>query len=372
MNYCITMYSVTGISEDITFFDYAKALDKYKRQCEKLKNYKIINKIEFTEGYKHKNTFKILDKVEFNEAISLEGLSLTCYSKLNELFRCLTYGNSYFKDGEYHYNKETKEYEIDRKEEYLNDYSSANKEYDDLLLKNDEQVKKEDEIYSEIKGSYKCLVKSFDMTCNNCYFGTVTVVDRLERIKSNYRSYNYKFNGEYAFDENIPRMCKSIDYNTIFERIIKKNGYQLPKTTGTNNDSVIILSDDEYEKLTDECKSISQRIEKEKEEEEEKERLLEEEERKKAEEWKNTFKIKKEIKIVHPRGGEEGTDGYYEVVITYNESNADFHIVLRNVFDVGCWSCIFGKNYEDNLTDMERLACKWVYDHAPFTNMVRM
>ena len=88
--------------------------------------------------------------------------------------------------------------------------------------------------------------------------------------------------------------------------------------------------------------------------------------------YDNSYKIVKEIKLVYPRGGEGGTDGYYRVIIKETETGEEFDVVLRNVFDFGCWAVIYNKDIDEKLPDSEKRACKWVYDHAPFTTSIRM
>ena len=112
-------------------------------------------------------------------------------------------------------------------------------------------------------------------------------------------------------------------------------------------------------------KAERDRIEKEKEEAEARRR---EEQIK----YDNSHKIVKQVKLIHPKGGEGGTSGYYRVIIKESETNEEFDVVLRNVFDAGCWADIYGKTREDKLTEGERKACKWVYDHAPFATSIRM
>lgn len=98
---------------------------------------------------------------------------------------------------------------------------------------------------------------------------------------------------------------------------------------------------------------------------------IEEERKAKKEEWTKTFSIVKEIKLIRPTGGEYGEDGYYHLIIKNNNTEKTYEVVLRNVFDVGCWTDIKGKKTEDR-TDDEKLACKWVYDHPPFSTHIRM
>lgn len=88
--------------------------------------------------------------------------------------------------------------------------------------------------------------------------------------------------------------------------------------------------------------------------------------------YKNEYEVVKKIKLVYPKGGEDGVDGYYRAVIREKATGEEFDIVLRNVFDFGCWTCIYSKEYDEELTDSEKRACKWVKTHAPFTTSIRM
>ena len=109
-------------------------------------------------------------------------------------------------------------------------------------------------------------------------------------------------------------------------------------------------------------------LEKEAKEKEAKE-VKEKEEREK---YYNSYEIVKKVELTYPKGGESGTDGYYRVIIKEKATGEEFEVVLRNVFDAGCWTLIYSKTIDEPLTDSEKRACKWVYDHAPFTTSVRM
>lgn len=90
------------------------------------------------------------------------------------------------------------------------------------------------------------------------------------------------------------------------------------------------------------------------------------------ERYNNSYEVIKNVKLIYPRGGEGGTDGYYRVIIKEKATGEEFDVVLRNVFDAGCWALIHDKDFDATLTDSEKSACKWVYDHAPFTTSIRM
>ena len=94
-----------------------------------------------------------------------------------------------------------------------------------------------------------------------------------------------------------------------------------------------------------------------------------EEERKR---YDNSYEIVKKVKLIYPRGGESGTDGYYRVIVKEKATGEEFDVVLKNVFDAGCWTLIYNKDFDATLTDNEKRACKWVFDHAPFTTSIRM
>ena len=120
--------------------------------------------------------------------------------------------------------------------------------------------------------------------------------------------------------------------------------------------------------IDDEVKEKQIALEKEAKERAERE-AKEKEEREK---YYNSYEVVKKVKLVYPRGGECGTDGYYRVIVKEKATGEEFDVVLRNVFDAGCWTLIYNKDFDATLTDSEKRACKWVYDHAPFTTSIRM
>lgn len=120
--------------------------------------------------------------------------------------------------------------------------------------------------------------------------------------------------------------------------------------------------------IDDEVKEKQMALEKEAKEKAERE-AKEKEEREK---YYNSYEVVKKVKLVYPRGGECGTDGYYRVIVKEKATGEEFDVVLRNVFDAGCWTLIYNKDFDATLTDSEKRACKWVYDHAPFTTSIRM
>ena len=120
--------------------------------------------------------------------------------------------------------------------------------------------------------------------------------------------------------------------------------------------------------IDDEVKEKQMALEKEAKERAERE-AKEKEEREK---YHNSYEVVKKVKLVYPRGGECGTDGYYRVIVKEKATGEEFDVVLRNVFDAGCWTLIYNKDFDATLTDSEKRACKWVYDHAPFTTSIRM
>ena len=87
---------------------------------------------------------------------------------------------------------------------------------------------------------------------------------------------------------------------------------------------------------------------------------------------KDKFEIVKQIKLVHPQGGEDGTDGFYRVIVREKETGIETDVVVRNVFDVGCWSDVYGKENCKTKTEIENRACSWVYNNTPFTTDFRM
>lgn len=130
-----------------------------------------------------------------------------------------------------------------------------------------------------------------------------------------------------------------------------------------------------YKELKEVIASIDDEVKAKKAEIDRKEKEKAEAKAKREEERKryyNSYEVVKKVKLIYPRGGESGTDGYYRVIVKEKATGEEFDVVLRNVFDAGCWSFIYNKENNNELTDSEGRACKWVFDHAPFTTSIRM
>lgn len=152
------------------------------------------------------------------------------------------------------------------------------------------------------------------------------------------------------------------------ESILKKFPYEIGSGYTTDYNMTFKELKELTASIEDEVKMKQaelDRIEKEKEEAEARRR---EEQIK----YDNSHKIVKQVNLIYPQGGEGGISGYYRVIIKESETGEEFDVVLRNVFDAGCWADIYGKTREDKLTEGEHKACKWVYDHAPFSTSIRM
>lgn len=91
---------------------------------------------------------------------------------------------------------------------------------------------------------------------------------------------------------------------------------------------------------------------------------------------KAQFKVCKVYECVYPKGGEDGTDGYYDADITDGEQTIRF--VARNVFDFGFY--VYPKRVEgtdevfkrENWTEIENKINKWLTEFSPFTTNIRM
>lgn len=130
--YGISIYSITGnVEYEKICFDFDKAFNQYKREIKRLRKYKIISKLEFWE--EDEEEYKVLENVEVNKQIEHEKLSCFSYRKLYELFRCITSGSSYYKEGEWDYSVNGNEYAVDKESQFSSNPSVANAEYRRLV-----------------------------------------------------------------------------------------------------------------------------------------------------------------------------------------------------------------------------------------------
>jgi hypothetical protein len=144
-HYFVNIYSITGNMRYKSFYlDCDEAFNKYKKEVKRLKHYKIISKIELLEVCNDDTNSNLLESVDLHPKININRLSFFCYRKLYELFECITYGISYYREGEGYSNAP---HELDRKEEFLTRCSLANAEYDRLLKQGNEYL------YRKVKGS---------------------------------------------------------------------------------------------------------------------------------------------------------------------------------------------------------------------------
>lgn len=99
-----------------------------------------------------------------------------------------------------------------------------------------------------------------------------------------------------------------------------------------------------------------------------------EEEQKQQEEiekQKKEWQVKEIFKNIRPRGGEDGTDGYFDTEYISKEGEA-VRMVERDVFDVGCYSypkrlegtdSVFDKT---RWTEAEKKLCLWLSNFGQF------
>ena len=110
-----------------------------------------------------------------------------------------------------------------------------------------------------------------------------------------------------------------------------------------------------------------------------KEMEIEEENRKRLkQERKNNYNVVKIFKITYPKGGENGTDGYADVLIRNNKTHLETRMVARNVFDFGFYvypkriEGINGVFNEEIWNSEEKEAGKWLHEFSPFTTNIRV
>lgn len=104
----------------------------------------------------------------------------------------------------------------------------------------------------------------------------------------------------------------------------------------------------------------------------------EREERENREQFKKRFSVVKTHKLVYPKGGEFGIDGYADLELEETESKNRVRMVARNVFDFGYYC--YPKRLEgteqifrrSTWTEEEKLAEKWLHEFPPFTTAIRM
>lgn len=130
--YGINIYSVlSNVEYKKICFDYNEAFKEYKKEVKRLKKYKIINKVDFFEEYEEQSI--ILKSIQINKQIEHEKLSFFSYRKLYELFKCITSGYSYYREGEYDHRINKNGRSVDRRKQFLTKVSLANAEYRRLI-----------------------------------------------------------------------------------------------------------------------------------------------------------------------------------------------------------------------------------------------
>jgi len=98
--------------------------------------------------------------------------------------------------------------------------------------------------------------------------------------------------------------------------------------------------------------------------------------KKAKEERQVQFNIIKVYTHVNPKGGEDGTDGYYDADISDGQQAIRF--VARNVFDFGFYT--YPKHFEgtddifnsEKWTELEHKVSNWLTEFSPFTTGIRM
>jgi hypothetical protein len=92
----------------------------------------------------------------------------------------------------------------------------------------------------------------------------------------------------------------------------------------------------------------------------------------------NRFSVVYTHKLVFPKGGEDGIDGYADLDIQSNITGNIIRMVARNVFDFGYY--IYPKRVEgsedvfnkDAWTEEEKEAAEWLREFPPFYSGIRM
>jgi hypothetical protein len=103
-------------------------------------------------------------------------------------------------------------------------------------------------------------------------------------------------------------------------------------------------------------------------------RLLEEEaiEEKQEQEFKDKYSIASISKLTEPKGGEEGIDGFSDVIIA--DVKKEYRFFERNVFDFGYYNYpqrVNGTNdvfHQETWTEEEREISKWLNKYGPLKN----
>lgn len=95
---------------------------------------------------------------------------------------------------------------------------------------------------------------------------------------------------------------------------------------------------------------------------------------------KQEFEVVQTHELVHPKGGEDGVDGYYDVSLKAKATvdGEVVRMVARNVFDFGFYA--YPKRVEGTQqvfessawTKLERRAVDWLEAFSPFTTNIRM
>lgn len=122
---------------------------------------------------------------------------------------------------------------------------------------------------------------------------------------------------------------------------------------------------------------IQERLQREREEEIKKDEERIEKLKKDREERKQQFTILKTYRLIMPKGGEDGVDGYFDAELQLKDGQI-IRMVTRNVFDFGFY--VYPKRVEgtdqvfdnEDRTELEKLAEKWLREFSPFTTGIRM
>lgn len=105
------------------------------------------------------------------------------------------------------------------------------------------------------------------------------------------------------------------------------------------------------------------------------EREREKEEKRKR---KQAFEIIKIYSHINPKGGEQGTDGYFDAILKRKIDEKIVRVVARNVFDFGFY--VFPKRVggtsevfsQEKWTELEKDACQYIKEFSPFSTNIRI
>ncbi|WCF11680.1 hypothetical protein NDS46_30500 (plasmid) [Paenibacillus thiaminolyticus] len=238
------------------------------------------------------------------------------------------------------------------------DFKKLNKEYQYDF----EAEKTLSKLYKLREDIYKPFITNSG-TLNNHFFDLEYSEEYT--VKNHVFGYLSKLSGQDNFWEicNSDLFSTDLEWNEWRNRGAKYPAYSKFSLKPEYTDELIAFVD----LWIEETKSI---IEEMKKEEERKLRQLEED--------KAKFIIKETFSLIHPKGGEEGRDGYFDGIIECVETGRTMRIVARNVFDVGFYA--YPKHVEgtesvifrESWTEDEKLVCNWICRFSPFMTSTRM